>query len=161
MAVPIVPSPQVGAAQPAQGFDLRQFAFGTNPYFQQLPTYTPEQSKAINQILSSTLPQVTGANSAFNFAPIVSNIRKEFYGNTLPSISEKFRALDALGSSGYRNTVHKATSDIESQIGALESNYNLQRQSQLLSLLGLGLTPQFSRSILRVTKEWLKRLLQK
>lgn len=143
MAVPIVPSPEVGIAQP-QGFNLREFALGRPGEFQQVPTYTPNQTNAINQILGYTLPQVTGQNSAFNFAPIAQNIRKNFYEDTLPSIATRFAALDGAGSSGYRNTLKKAGSDLESQIGSLESNYNLQRQSQLLSLLGMGLTPQFS-----------------
>lgn len=85
--------------------------------------------------------------SQFNFGPIEEQARSGFTQRIIPSIAERFTALGAQRSSAFPQLLGQAGSDLESQLAAMKSQYKLQNQAQqqqlLLSLLGLGLTPQF------------------
>ena len=96
---------------------------------------------SLGKILQSGLSSL-GQNQ-FNFAPIEAQARKNYTEKTLPSIAERFAGSNSLRSSAFRNQLAQSGSDLESNLAAMKSNYNLQQQSQLQNLLGLGLSPQF------------------
>jgi len=102
--------------------------------------FTPEQQQALSQLLQTGLG---GLGEGLDFGPIEEQARTQFEQRTVPSIAERFAGLDALGSSGFQQSLGQAGAGLESQLAAQKSQFGLQKQGLLQNLLGLGLQPQY------------------
>jgi len=140
--MPVSPIPQ---AQP-QGFgsSLYNFLFGQPEQFQAAPRFTPEQSQALSNLLQMGL---SGLQEAYDFGPIEQRARSQFMQQTIPTLAERFTALGqspaALSSPAFAGQLGQAGRQLEEGLAAQRAQFGLQRGSQLQSLLGLGLQPQF------------------
>lgn len=94
----------------------------------QIPKFNEQQQNALNQLLGQGLAGL-GGNAQENEA------RRGFAQKTIPTIAERFAGMDALGSSGFRNSMMSAGADLESSIAGM-------KQGNLMNLLQLGLQPQ-------------------
>ena len=124
--------------------NLGSFFLGNQGGVQQAQNFTPYQQQALNSSLGQARQGLS--NSSFNFAPIAQQARNQFQNQTIPSILERFSGLGSGGaqrSSAFGQLLGSAGSDLESQLAAMQQQYNLQNNDQLLKLLGIGLTPQY------------------
>lgn len=111
---------------------------------QQLPLYNPQQQQGFAQLLQQALQQMQ--NNPTDFNQIRQNANKNFNETTVPSILNRLSSMGTGGSlqSSYTGqALGSAASDLNSNLGALESQHNLQRGGQLQGMLNMGLTPQF------------------
>lgn len=106
----------------------------------QAPTRSNVQMEAMNQLLSSILPQL---QQNIGFEPIAEAAQQRFQQQTLPSISERFAGMNAQRSSGYNQALANAQRDLQTQLAGQQAQFQLGQQSNLGSLLGIGLQPQF------------------
>ena len=122
---------------------LRDFLLGTKPELQQLQRFNPNQQQGINQSLQYGLQGIQPENFGANFAPIAQNARNQFAQSTVPTLAERFTALGGQRSSAFPQALGQAGANLESSLAGQQSQFGLQDRSQLMQLLGLGLTPQF------------------
>ena len=97
--------------------------------FLQTPRFTPEQSQVLQNLLQL---------GSQNFNPEVQEqrARKQFYGETIPGLAERFTAMGGgQRSSAFQGALGQAGSDLESQLAAQRGQYGLQA-------LQMGLQPQ-------------------
>jgi len=117
---------------------------GYNAQTQQLPRYTPQVQNVLNQIAPQAFQQIQQNQS--NFAPLRQQAMERFQTETVPSIAERFAALNGQGtrgSSGLNSALAGAGAGLERQLAGDEQMFNMQRQQQLMQLLGIGLNPSF------------------
>jgi hypothetical protein len=73
--------------------------------------------------------------------------RKNFNQNTVPELASRFAGSGWGGSSAFGNALSGAASDLETNLAAMRSHMGMQQQqmnnSRMMSLLGLGMQPQF------------------
>ncbi len=95
--------------------------------------FNNQQQQGVNQLFGNTL---AGANTN-GFDAIDANARKQFQQQGIPSLAERFTSLGGgQRSSAFQGALGGAQADLESQLGALRSQYGLQQQQQRQSLLG-------------------------
>lgn len=106
-------------------------ALKTKPKATQVPIYRPQQEQGLDDLLGQGLQ-----NS--NFDNIDARARKNFNTQTIPGIAERFTSMGNGGqrSSAFQGALGNAGADLESQLGAMRSQYGLQQ-------LGFGLRPRF------------------
>lgn len=119
-----------GGAQSILGNLMSLFGKSRAPETTKVANYEPDQMNAQNFALRQALEGLQG-NAIENKA------RGDFASKTVPTISERFAGIDGMGSSGYMNSMAQAGRELEGDISA-------QRQDQLMNLLNIGLTPQYS-----------------
>lgn len=84
-----------------------------------------------------------------SFAPLRNQALKSFHEQTVPLLAERFSHLTNGASSSplLQSTLGGAGSDLQSQLAALEVEYNLQNQGQqsgnYFNLMNAGLSPQY------------------
>lgn len=117
------------------------FLTGYTGYNQQLPTKSPEQISAINQLLPGTVNRLQG--NEFDFNPIEQKSRQDFNKYTVPSLANRFAALGATNTDAYQNALANAQSEHELGLAGLRSEYGLRQQGQQQNLLGTLLAPQY------------------
>lgn len=106
----------------------------------QLSTLTPQQQQLLQQIM----PMISGGiNTSFDFNPIAESAQNRFMQNTMPSISDRFGAMDAQRSSGYNQAVANAQRDLQLDLAGQQQQFGLQSQRNWSDILGLALQPQF------------------
>lgn len=159
-----------------------RFFLGRRPEAQRFSNFTPEQQRAMNNLLGigqANLGQIgqrynqyfAQQPANFDFEPIAAAARRGFMQQTVPELAERFTAAGhgGLQSSGFRNALGSSASDLESNLAALRSKYALsqqsmahnllgQQQSGLGQLLGAGLQPRFSTNINPATQGLLQGL---
>jgi hypothetical protein len=124
---------------------------GSPGQFNQFGLNTPQQSQFLNQDILSILPQLlqqSQQRTQGGFEPIRQAATTKFNTQTIPSLAERFTAMGGgQNSSAFQGALGQAGAGLQENLGALESQYNLQQggqqQNLLLSLLGLFLRPQF------------------
>ena len=128
-----MPLPMMNQPQQQQGGGilqgLREFLFGASPA--QMSTLTPEQEQ-FQQSLLPILMQLLQGGTPAGFQGIEENARRGFNTQTLPSLAERFAGIGGLGSSGYRNSLVGAGTQLESNLAALRGQYGQNQLSQLL-----------------------------
>lgn len=107
----------------------------------QFPLYNRQQEGGFQWALQNALQGL--GNNQFDFTPFENQARQDFQQKTIPSISERFTALGAQGSSAFNQQLGQAGAGLETDLASLRSGYSQDQQRMLLSLLQLGLTPQF------------------
>lgn len=105
-----------------------------------LSLYSPQVQSQFDPLLMNILGKFQSGELGGNFEPIANKARQNFQSKTLPSIMER---LTALGGGGGRsnasfNVPAQAGADLEASLAAQGSQYGLDQQRLLLSLLGLG-----------------------
>lgn len=130
------------------------FLFGRPEYLQKFQNFTPQQQGLQNQSIAGSmdlLKQILG--NQFDFGPIEQQARQQFQTSTIPGLAERFTSLGsgAQRSSAFQNALGSAGAGLESNLAALKGQYGLGQRGQninlLGSLLGLGMQPAFSESL--------------
>lgn len=139
-----------------------EFLMGTKGGFKQLPKLTGQQQgltqgagAGANQLLQLLLGNIMGGQGGGmggmggGFAPIAQRARTQFQQQTIPSIAERFTSMGAgaQSSPAFAQLLGQAAAGLEEGLAAQESQYGLQQQgllqSLLASLFSTGLTPEF------------------
>ena len=155
---------QGGMQQPQQGgiSGVKTYDLGgnKNPQLAQVPNQTPQGQQALQMLLSQGMQGIQGMPKP-QFGPIRQAYEQDFRQNGLPSIAERFAALGegAGSSSGFRNTMQSAEAGLHTQLAGMEQQFNQQNMSQLLQMLGLGLTPQNETFYQPRQKSWWENML--
>jgi len=118
--------------------NLFSAAPGEARYF---PRFGGENSAQSSQLLRDVLTQLSGGVNN-GFEPIAQKARQQFKQQTLPTLAERFTSLNASTSSpAFASQLGQAGQNFETDLAALGSQYQLQRNQQLMNLLNL-LTPE-------------------
>lgn len=123
---------------------MANFFTGSPGGFKQVPRYGEQQQQLLSDVLKQLSPAL--AQQQFGgqgFAPIAQQARRGFAQSTVPSIAERFTAMNGQGSSGFNQALGQAGAGLESNLAAQQGQFNQQSLQSLLSLLSLGLAPQF------------------
>jgi len=157
----LMPISTIPQTQPqGLGLSLYNFLFGQPEEFQAAPRFTPEQSAALSNLLQMGLG---GLQEAYDFGPIEQRARSQFIQQTIPTLSERFAALSstpqALSSPSFAGQLGAAGRQLEEGLAAQRAQFGLQRGSQLQSLLGMGLQPQFETAMRPRTPGIIEQLL--
>lgn len=119
------------------------FGGGNEGGLQQAQRLTPEQQSILSLLLG------TGGKSLQNpyagFQPIAQQARSQFFQNTIPSLAERFTSMGSgsLSSPAFVSQLGQAGTGLEEALAAMQSQYGMQNQKNALSMLALGLSPQF------------------
>lgn len=123
---------------------MANFFTGSPEGFQQIPRGTPQQQELMSNLLQQLAPMINNQQlGGQGFAPIAQQARRGFAQSTVPSIAERFTAMNGQGSSGFSQALGQAGAGLESNLAAQQSQFDQQSLQSLLSLLSLGLAPQF------------------
>jgi len=146
MALPGLGGGAVPSAPSHGGFlsGLGQFFGGSPAQTMQFPRFNPQQQDAFSQLLQNALQGLSQTRS--DFGPIEQRARSQFQQQTVPSLAERFTSMGSgasLGSPAFTSQLGQAGAGLEEGLAAQRGQYGLQQQQMLMSLLGLGLTPQF------------------
>lgn len=98
--------------------------------------YETLYGNAINRLNQRFGP---GAESGIN--PILNQARTEFQTRTIPGIAEAFTALPGAGgqrSSAFQGSLGAAGAGLNENLAALQGQYDLEQQSQMMRLLGMS-----------------------
>lgn len=108
-----------------------------------MPRFTSAQQSMLNQISQQAMQGLQ--NPYEGFQPLAEQARRQFTSETLPSLTERFTALNpsAQRSSDFQGVMQGAGSDFEKDLLAMQSQYGMQNRNLLQSLLNLGLQPQY------------------
>jgi hypothetical protein len=102
-----------------------------NAYSAQQPTPGAETADLMGQTIGAL------SGNTPDYGPIAEQARRQFATRTIPSIAERFTAMGGgQRSSAFQGALGSAASDLESQLAAGQSQYNLARGGELRSLLG-------------------------
>jgi len=115
----------------------RQFLTGSPTRQGEIPYYTPEQESALNDLLNMGMSGLR--NLSFDFSPYENIARTKFREETIPSLAERFSALNAQGSSSFKSALGRAASDLESQLAQMRSEYGLRSLPLLQNMVTMGL----------------------
>lgn len=119
-----------------------QFLFGKPGGVSQVQRFSPEQQSIFSQLSNMGLQGLQ--NPTMGFEPIRQRAISQFNQQTIPGLAERFTGTGgALSSPAFASQLGQAGAGLSEGLASLESQYGLQNQSQLMQLLGLGLTPQF------------------
>lgn len=121
---------------------IEAFKYGTPGMVQQFPRFAPEQEAAMRSLLGYGVGGI--GNTNLDFQPIADQARKQFKEQTVPGLAERFNILGGGGrSSAQEQGLLRAGSDLESNLAALQSQYNLNKVGALGNLSRLGLEPAY------------------
>lgn len=124
---------------------IGEFLMGKPGQSINVSTVTPQQEQLQKRLMDLLGPQLQGLNfGTQSFEPIAEQTRRSFRQKTIPSIMERFAGSDSLESSALPQMLGEAATDLETNLGALRSQYGMQQQGQLLSLLSMLMAPQFA-----------------
>ena len=111
-----------------------------------MPRFGQQQMTGLNQILQSGLSGL--ANPTQGFAPIAQQARSQFNQQTVPGLAERFTSMGgrgsaALSSPAFASQLGQAGAGLEENLAAMQAQYGMQNQGNLLQMLQLGLQPQY------------------
>lgn len=116
------------------------FFSGTKDRFETRPRFNPEIQSALSQLLQRGLAGTQEGQGGF--APIAERETRRFQEETVPSIAERFTTLGAQGSSGFADALSRGGTQLGTNLAALGSQHELQRQNQFMQMLGMGTQQQ-------------------
>lgn len=126
---------------------------GTPGELRQMPQYTQQQQNVLNRLLGQGDEQLMGAfgylgdilgQSPEAMQRFQAPAMRQFREEIIPDIAQRFGEQGALSSSGFQQTLGQAGERLGEQLAAQRSQLGMQGLGQLQSLLGMGLSPQFS-----------------
>lgn len=142
-----------------------RFFTGKRAKTEQIPIFAPEHIPALNELLSLLMGQKGGQGqeqgqagmlSDFfgaekSFEPIAQQARTQFQQQTVPSIAERFSAMDGQRSSAFPQMLGQAGSQLEQGLASEGAKFGQRERALqvplLQSLLGLAFQPRFQTSI--------------
>ncbi len=118
------------------------FFLGTPQRIEQVPRYNSQQQDIMSQVLGRAWGGLQ--NPTKGFEPIAQNAVNRFNQQIIPSLSERFSSMgqNSISSPAYTSQLGQASAGLASDLASQEAQYGLENQSQLMQLLGIGLTPQ-------------------
>lgn len=120
--------------------------WGGPPQTHPSPRFTQYQQNALNYLTQGGLQGLSQTQP--NFAPIANQQLERFYTQTIPSIAERFTSMGGgQRSSAFQGALGNAGRFLGNDLAALQGQYNLQQQGNLINMLNLGLTPQYENII--------------
>ena len=122
---------------------IAEFFMGKPEQFQQIQRYNPQQQQAFSSILQQALSGLQPQQFGQRFEPIAQEARGQFAENIVPSLAERFTALDGQRSSAFTQQLGQAGAGLERGLAAQKAQFGLQEIGPLIQLLSMGLTPQF------------------
>ena len=118
-----------------------EFLEGKTGGLAKVSPYGPQQTAAFDQLLSSGLQGLQNPYAGFD--PIAKQRTEHFQQQIVPSLAARFAGTGGRSTSPvFASQLGAAGRGLESDLAALQANYGLQNQGQLLNMLQLGLTPQ-------------------
>jgi hypothetical protein len=128
-------------------FSGSQFFGGKPAGVEQVNRFNPQQQNTFQNLLG--IGNQGLQNPYQGFEPIEQRARSQFQQRTIPQLLEQFTSMGghgtaALSSPAFASQLGSAGAGLEEGLAAQRSQYGMQNQSQLMQLLGLGLTPQFN-----------------
>jgi len=128
--------------QQGNSSSISDFFMGSPRRAEQLPRYSPETSAIFSQLLQQGMKGLQNPQAGFD--PIENKARSDFQQKTLPSLLERFTGTGgALSSPILGSQIGAAGAGLEESLAAMRAQFGQQNMSNLMQLLGLGLTPQF------------------
>jgi hypothetical protein len=120
-----------------------EFFTGRPGGLQPFSPYSQNQMNIFDQLSSMGLQGFQNPYAGFD--PIAQRATSQFQQQIIPSIAERFTSMGggSLSSPAFASQLGQAGSGLAENLAALQSQYGLQNRAQMLSLLGLGLTPQY------------------
>ena len=119
---------------------------GGYPEAYKVTQYTPYQRAAQDYITYNALNKLGGGG--FDFGPVANQQLEQFYGNTVPTLAERFTAMgNGQRSSAFQGALANAGRGLSNDLAAQQQVYNLQQQGHYANLLNFGLRPQFENAI--------------
>jgi hypothetical protein len=109
----------------------------------QFPRFNPQQMQGLNQILGQGLQGLGQFGGGGNFGDIAQNARNRFQTDSLPSLAERFGALNSRNSSGYQGALSNAQNQFDQGLAAHQQGFNQQNLQSVMQMLGLGLTSPY------------------
>lgn len=119
---------------------MANFLMGTPSRFEKIGRFTPGQTAGFEQMLSQGLAGMQGGPPSFE--PIRERAMKTYKQDIVPSLAERFTAMGAQRSGGFQEAQQRSGEDLASTLAAMESQFGQQNFSNLMQMLGVGLTPQ-------------------
>jgi len=128
------------------------FLFGKPEQVQQLPNYTPQQNRSMDQLLQGStqqLPQMFQyLQSILSQDPELMNqfeapARRAFQEQTIPSIAERFTDMGAQRSSAFGQQLGSAAAGLEENLASQRANLSSNAIQQLMQMLSAGNTQRF------------------
>ena len=146
MAVPIklnynINAPSGGSNNSSPFWD---WAFGRQNQMQQVPLYSQQAQNIIGQLGPYAWQQLQ--QNPASFAPLRQQAEERFQTETIPGLAERFTQFGGPGtrnSSAANAALAGAGASLQRQLASDEQMFNMQREGNLMSLLGMGLTPTF------------------
>ena len=121
---------------------ISEFFLGSPAKTEQVSTVTPQQQQLISALLQQLMTGLGGSQASV--APIRASAQEHFRQEMVPTIAERFTSLGGRqGTNAYPMAIAQASANLERDLAAQESQFNLQRQGNLMQILGLAMRPQF------------------
>lgn len=137
---------------------LRDFFLGTPQTTQQIPRFSPEQSQAMNQLLSQAMGGLQ--QQPRSFEPYKQQAQERFATQTVPGLAERLGQLggESKYSSNFQGALLGAGAGLDRGLAQQEQDFNQQQFQNSLQLLQGGLQPQFDTGIQPQTQGLLQPL---
>jgi len=120
---------------------FNQFMFGSPSRYEKIDKFTPETSSVINQLRDMAFGGLQ--KNKPDFAPIEQQYKQQFQQETIPNLAERFTSMGGgQRSSAFQGSLGRAGVDLNTNLAALRSKFDMQNRGQLMQMLGMGLTPQ-------------------
>lgn len=117
---------------------IKQYVLGSPANAVQVSRFQPFQG-GLQENITERIQNLLGQNPSFE--PIAQQARQQYQEQSLPALKNQFSTPGA--SSAYQNAVSRGASNLETNLAALQSNYNVEQQKQIPALGKLALEPQF------------------
>jgi hypothetical protein len=140
---------------------------GSKAKTKQFDIYSPEQKKALQQLLPQILPDLLDyvrqqqqplqfpQPSYEGFEPIEQRALSQFQTNTIPTIAERLTSLGSgPRSTNFRGELAAAGAGLQEALAALRAQYGLgqQQANTLMNLFGQSLAPQTETAYMPATQ---------
>jgi hypothetical protein len=129
--------------QPQQGMQNQgNWWAGIPARNEQTPILNQGQQGAQNQALQQLMAMLQGNGQAGyeGFQPIEDRAREQFATQTIPGLAERFTSAGTQRSGAYKNALNSQGREFELGLGALKSQYGMQKFGQLANI---GFQPSF------------------
>lgn len=113
---------------------------GQSAFVQRFNNLPPEEQQVVKTLLPQILEQL---KQNPDIEPILEGARQDFYGKTVPKITEQFAAGDERASGPLQAALASAGGRLNLDLAGLRSQYQLERQGQLQNMLSNLLNPGF------------------
>jgi hypothetical protein len=137
--------------------------FGRPGRVEQFPRFTPEQQGLQSQAIGGA-QGLLGRMGQFDFAPIAQQARERFQTQTLPGLVNQFAGTGGMAGSAFARALGGAGRGFETDLAALQQNYNLKQEDQMMQrlqqLLGVGMAPSFESAYMKPQQGFGPQLLQ-